>query len=408
MLKNKKFLLGIIILLILCILLTLGGIIYILIDRELDVKPDEGITTEIVDDSGWVGIDASIAVDKDNNPHISYFDQGNRDLKYAYKKDGKWNTETIDSTDDVGEESGISIDSEGTPHISYNDDSNGHLKYATKVNGKWEIEIVENSEGNSHVDSTSLKLDKNNHPHIAYNIEPGLHDDDTNEEKIENDINDNGISAYVKYASWDGQDWKLEIVTKYGNDVYLDIDSSNIPHISFRKEDPDSKDTSTKIAYAVKRDNEWEVQIADDDTDARGDTGIAIDSNGYPHIIYNDYENECKKYAYWDGTEWDTQTIASETGEGEGVKIAIGIDDKPRVVFNYSKGNKEHLSFATLNNDEWAIKKVDNMGNPAIVIDALGHAHLAYGHTAPNKQGFDTEGIEKLDEIEILKYAFIN
>jgi len=48
------------------------------------------------------------------------------------------------------------------------------------------------------------------------------------------------------------------------------------------------------------------------------------------------------------------------------------------------------------------------MGNPAIIVDSQGYVHLAYGHTSPNKQGFDTEGIEESDEIEILKYAIID
>jgi len=86
--KNKNLFI-IITLLILLIILNIAGIVYLLIRNESDVKSDEGITTEIVDNDGWVGIDPSIAVDIDNHPHISYFDQGNEDLKYAYKKNGE-------------------------------------------------------------------------------------------------------------------------------------------------------------------------------------------------------------------------------------------------------------------------------------------------------------------------------
>ncbi|MHC4757397.1 MAG: hypothetical protein ACYTE8_01955 [Planctomycetota bacterium] len=78
----------------------------------------------------WVGYDSSIAVDGNGNPHISYYDASNIDLKYATFNGSKWILETVDSSGDVGRYSSITLDSKGRPHISYLDFANGNLKYA--------------------------------------------------------------------------------------------------------------------------------------------------------------------------------------------------------------------------------------------------------------------------------------
>jgi len=83
-----------------------------------------------VDDSGDVGAFSSIEVDSLGHPHVSYFDTGNGDLKYAWYDGTSWHIEVVDSEGNVGLYTSLELDAEGHPHISYYDIGDGDLKYA--------------------------------------------------------------------------------------------------------------------------------------------------------------------------------------------------------------------------------------------------------------------------------------
>ena len=66
-----------------------------------------------------VGLETSLALDSSDYPHISYYDQGNGNLKYAFWDCSHWNIQTVDSEGNVGRGSSIALDSSDYPHISY-------------------------------------------------------------------------------------------------------------------------------------------------------------------------------------------------------------------------------------------------------------------------------------------------
>ncbi|MBE3097645.1 MAG: PEP-CTERM sorting domain-containing protein [Planctomycetes bacterium] len=102
-----------------------------------ELEPPNYWTVQLVDDTGDVGYDASLAIDSHGSPHIAYFaGDPMGDLRLA-SLDGSiwsgsiWSIETVDSSGVVGLFTSIALDPmTGEPRISYYDSTNGDLKFA--------------------------------------------------------------------------------------------------------------------------------------------------------------------------------------------------------------------------------------------------------------------------------------
>ncbi len=130
------------------------------------------------------GDNTSITTDTQNSPHISYQQDSIGQLRYAHRVSGSWVIEYPDTMQgSTGNSTSICLDSLGNPHISHC----APLRYCSKVGGTWQVQQVDSS---SSIQFTSLTLDSNNYPHIAYR--------DTN--------------LGLKMAHWNGSSWDIETV----------------------------------------------------------------------------------------------------------------------------------------------------------------------------------------------------
>ncbi|MDP3563347.1 MAG: hypothetical protein Q8R70_02535, partial [Methanoregula sp.] len=124
-----------------------------------------------VDNGGSMTADTgympSVAMDTAGQPHISYYDADNGDLRYASWDGAKWKLETLDATGDVGAYSSLAIDSHNQPYISYYDATMHTLRFATRnpATQKWIFWTIDDGDVGTW---TSLALDPLGHPSVVY------------------------------------------------------------------------------------------------------------------------------------------------------------------------------------------------------------------------------------------------
>lgn len=128
-----------------------------------------------IDDAENVGWNTSIVTDNNNAVHISHSDPspvidppGNGYLKYATNTSGTWTTQVIDD-EDAGAFTGLAVDNQDNLHISYytTDGTGGRLMYITNASGSWTKEIAD--EGGQAVGTyCAIDVDPDGNPHISH------------------------------------------------------------------------------------------------------------------------------------------------------------------------------------------------------------------------------------------------
>jgi len=186
-------------------------------------RSDSIWSIEYLDNGNNTGWFASLRLDTDDNPHISYSRRSPDLLMYAsMDMTSGWSFQVIDSLADECNNTSLALSEEGVPHISYN--AGNEVRYTYWTGSGWHIETLDACDSGSFGWGTSIALDSDDQPHIAY----CLADED-----------------YLMYASWDGSDWQYELIDTLPSyilrrgDPDIVLDTLDRPHIAYWAGYPD-------------------------------------------------------------------------------------------------------------------------------------------------------------------------
>lgn len=237
----------------------------------------------------------NLKVDQQGHPHIcsTYLTLPLRYVRYDGKK---WDTQEIAPEDNMSVQAqcSVSIAQDGTPHLAWyrlpGGFGNNHIRYAVLKNGVWLMRTLDFDEQTGKWNW--MVIDQSGNPDVTY---------------------DAFIKGVLKFAHWDGKEWKVELVDHRGfrgSDYNLgmgssvSLDSKGDAHISYY--------TDSELRYASQNGNTWQVETVDSvqPTGAAQDyrTTVLFDKDGIPHISYED--SGALKHAYKVGDQWHIQVVA--------------------------------------------------------------------------------------------------
>jgi hypothetical protein len=329
------------------------------------------------DTQGIVGSYSSIALDVYGNPHISYqgYNTHNSTLKYASFNGNTWKIETVDSQDwTEGSYTSLVLDQNGYPHISYIEDRMSQLRYAYWTGSGWKIEDVDSS-GNAGSFS-SLALDSHGNPYIAYHR------------------GGQGLEGSLKLAHWAGSSWYVETVDSgaqedaplnVGQYCSLAIDSHDNPHISYLG----TGAGSGPLKYASWTGASWDIRIVTETAYNTGYSDLVLDSHDNPSISYVttvpgvDFKpgTSHPSYASWNGSGWITEPVDLTITNCLYTSLAIDSQGNPHISYQDRRDDSTtHLKYAVRTSSGWNFVEVDPSAADydSLALDSGNNPHIAY------------------------------
>ena len=249
-----------------------------------------------IDSQSGAGNAASMAMDSDGFPHVSYIDPIKKTLKYARLTAYGWSIEEVDSDAHSYYETAIGVGSDGVPHICYPTES-GEF-YVTKSGNDW-IKLQLDSDP---ANDCSLVVDGLNRPHMVYHF--------------------SGIES-LDYAGYLNDTWQT-MQLAHGRNGYLPsiaVDSENNPHVVWTY----SVYGGTKLYHQYWQNTAW-VQEQIPGSEGCIDASLVLDSEDHLHFSSAQVEPIIGKYFVFNGSDWSSETIDPGHQYGNFVGMGLGAD----------------------------------------------------------------------------------
>jgi hypothetical protein len=270
-----------------------------------------------------------------------------RNLKYARRDQTGWHLESVASEGRTGRYTSLAFDLRGDPCISFFSDDGRDLRVARLGTAGWQVETVD-SHGRigGHV---SLKVDAQGRPHLCYHGNEGL-----------------------VYANRVDTGWRIDTIDPHNGSGWrssLAITASGHPQVVY----VDPLKLKYELRYARMCGDVW----CKETIDCQGEVGeweagpaaaLEIDSQGFPHICYNELDKLDLKYAHRDSSGWHVETVESKGYVGESVSLAL----KDPAILHSCYFCGEDLKYGRRDAIEWHIESVDSFAHSLSKTARLG------------------------------------
>ena len=385
---------------------------------------------EVADSTKWAGQYSSLRLDASGAPHISYavYDSNNygcKALRYTVKGASGWQMHEVESAAGVGYYTSLAQPSSGNWTISYYDNTNRTLKlasYSTRLS-QWSVSVLDSAGWIR--DYNSLAVDRAGGSHISYQLagQPSgdhansglwyayhpawasrwytqsldlgdvgqynsLAVDSYNEAQIAYYDHANGDLLYIAdlgEGHWSDVE-QVDTAGDVGAGCSLAVDGANQPRISYCLRKAGGSIYCDDLRYAYKGSSGWVRSTVDAAGDVGGDSALALDSEGLPHIVYLDGTNHTIKHAYAlpRTIGWQIETLPGSDGALGRCAIAVDADGRVHIVYSVGPYGSEVLKYALKGARGWHTESLAVAGDldyaprPALVVDALGQPHVNY------------------------------
>lgn len=314
----------------------------------------------------------SFALDKTNLAHIFYY--SGDEFKYAKWTGTAWSTQTIDSTDGPAPNapSSIALDGNNYPHIAYCNETQFALKYARWTGISWSTATVERNEG-SYTLATgfypSIGLDRNNNPHITYIDEQ---------------------TSRLRYAKWTGKIWSISTVNSDQNiNGPMAFDDKGDLHISYCVYERKA------IGYAKRTGVSWATKTVELDGNVTGIVSLIIGKSDYPHIFYyevttdpvielantggGNWASYKLKHAKWNGKVWKIEDVPLNGPLSPHCSATLDKNDYPHIAYVNRENNI--LTYMKWTGKAWKTSVIGpaiSRGAVSLALDGQGDSHIVY------------------------------
>jgi hypothetical protein len=325
----------------------------------------DGLNWEIgtmIDGRTRTGSYNSVAVSpKTQRPCVSYLSEKYDDLMYACRNaDGSWpryqDLVAVDAAGNVGAFTSLAFNTNGVAYISYYDFGNDNLKLAKKTDSGWEISTLDTTDNTGLYTSLAIRA-SDNRVFISYI---------------------DASEAAVKTIN--SSDWSPKTVagvSPEGRYTSVAIDKNGRPGVVYFRVE------NAQLVYSYNTSgNSWTHTTLD----VAGDVGISssldITFSGHPYVGYGNITSQDLKYAYAFLNIWKKSNILA-SGYYAGQSQSLKLDSSGRPQIAYYDASTGDLKLASWNGSVWELRTVDASANDvgryvSLVLDGANRPHISY------------------------------